>query len=51
MKIAIQGVKASFHDVAARKYFADREIEPVECPSFKTLSQSLKNREREFDRG
>jgi prephenate dehydratase len=43
VKIAIQGVKASFHDVAARKYFSNHEIEPVECPSFKTLSLSLKN--------
>ena len=42
MKVGIQGVKASFHDVAARKFFAGREIAPVECASFKALAESLR---------
>jgi prephenate dehydratase len=40
-KVAIQGIKASFHDVAARKFFDGREIALVECPSFQALCQSL----------
>lgn len=43
MKVGIQGVKASFHDVAARKFFAGREFTPVECQSFKALAQSLRD--------
>ena len=34
MKIAIQGEKGSFHDVAARQYFGSDKIELVECPTF-----------------
>jgi prephenate dehydratase len=34
MKIAIQGEKGSFHDVAARQYFGSDTIELVECPTF-----------------
>lgn len=41
MNVGIQGVRACFHDVAARKYFGDRAIVPVECQSFKSLAQSL----------
>lgn len=33
MKVAIQGQKASFHDIAARKYFSE-DIEVVACDSF-----------------
>jgi len=40
-KIAIQGVKASFHEEAALKYFGD-DIETVECESFKKTCEVLK---------
>jgi len=40
MKIAIQGGKASFHEIAARKYFGP-EISIVECRTFKELCQQL----------
>jgi prephenate dehydratase len=48
LKIAIQGVRASFHDVAARHYFSDTEIEALECPSFKNLCENLANRQADF---
>jgi prephenate dehydratase len=44
LAVAIQGIRASFHDVAARKYFSDREIEPVECASFRALCAALAER-------
>jgi prephenate dehydratase len=40
MKIAIQGGKASFHDIAARKYFG-KDIQIVECQTFKELCKQL----------
>jgi prephenate dehydratase len=43
IKVGIQGVKASFHDVAAVQYFAGRELIQIECPSFKVLGQKLES--------
>lgn len=40
MKIAIQGFKASFHEIAAFKYFG-KEIETIECESFQELFDSM----------
>ncbi len=40
-KIAIQGIAASFHEVAAFNYFGDA-IETVECLSFHDLCEALK---------
>jgi len=48
LKIGIQGAAASFHDVAARKFFSPEEIEVVECSSFKILCESLASRESKF---
>ena len=44
MKVGIQGVKASFHDVASRKYFSDVKVESVECSSFSMLFQVLEDK-------
>ena len=41
IKVAIQGVKGSFHEEAAYKYFGE-EIETVECESFKKTCELLK---------
>ncbi len=41
MKLAIQGVKASFHHEAAQKFFPGESLELAECPSFRRLAQSL----------
>ena len=43
LKIGIQGVKASFHDVAARQYFGNDKIELVEFRDFRSLSQAVAN--------
>ena len=40
MKIAIQGGRASFHDIAARKYF-NEEIETVKCRTFRQICTEL----------
>ncbi len=42
MKIAIQGIKGSFHDIAAREYFAGKEIEPVCCGTFEAVFEAMK---------
>lgn len=42
LKIAIQGITASFHEVAALTYFQE-PIDTVECLSFHQLCESLKN--------
>jgi prephenate dehydratase len=42
LRIAIQGIATSFHEVAAMSYFQE-PIETVECLSFHQLCESLKN--------
>lgn len=53
LRIGIQGVKAAFHEVAARKYFtgADRpiELEFVECATFPRLCQALQKGETDYN--
>ncbi len=46
-KIAIQGIKASFHEEAAYKFFG-RDIQTIECNSFKQTCEKLENREADF---
>lgn len=46
-RVAIQGIKASFHEEAALKFF-NEEIETVECSSFKKTCEVLKNKEADF---
>lgn len=36
-RIAIQGVAGCYHETAARRYFADREVETLPCMSFDEL--------------
>ncbi|MCO5233014.1 MAG: prephenate dehydratase [Chitinophagales bacterium] len=40
IKIAIQGFKASFHEIAAFKYFG-KDIETIECETFQALFDSM----------
>ncbi|MFI3320088.1 MAG: prephenate dehydratase domain-containing protein [Rikenellaceae bacterium] len=40
-QVTIQGVSGCFHEEAARKYFADEEIETVECKSFNDLFKRM----------
>ena len=39
-KVSIQGIKGSFHEDAARKYF-NEEIEIVECKSFRSVCELI----------
>lgn len=47
LKIAIQGITASFHEVAALTYF-NEPIDTIECLSFHQLCESLKNGSSDF---
>jgi prephenate dehydratase len=47
IKVAIQGIATSFHEVAALTYF-QTPIETVECLSFHALCESLKNGKSDF---
>jgi prephenate dehydratase len=47
LKVAIQGIATSFHEVAALTYF-DGPIHTVECLSFHALCESLKNSESDY---
>lgn len=38
MKVAIQGIKGCNHYVAAKKYFAGKDIETIDCDTFKELA-------------
>ncbi|MBD5356007.1 MAG: prephenate dehydratase [Bacteroides sp.] len=40
-KVAIQGIAGCFHDMAARQYFTDCEVEPVPFDSFPVLFDAL----------
>lgn len=47
-RIAIQGVRASFHDVATRKYFKDTPMDIIECSTFRLLCEKLANGEADY---
>ena len=44
MKVAIQGIKGSFHDIVAKQFFGN-DIQLVECMSFAEIPILLKNNE------
>ena len=46
-RVAIQGIKASFHEEAAIKFFGE-DIDTIECNSFKQTCEVLKNKEADF---
>ncbi|MDL2281781.1 prephenate dehydratase, partial [Parabacteroides sp. OttesenSCG-928-G06] len=41
-KVAIQGIAGSYHDIAARSYFAGEEIEIVDCHSFREVIAAIR---------
>lgn len=47
LKIAIQGIATSFHEVAALTYF-NSAVESVECLSFHALCETLANKKSDF---
>lgn len=42
MKVAIQGIRGSFHDIAAHEFFGDEDIELVCCDTFEQLFAAMK---------
>jgi prephenate dehydratase len=48
MRIAIQGEKGSFHEVAARQYFTYDDIEILPCSTFDLELNTLKNGDVDF---
>lgn len=48
LKIGIQGVKAAFHDVAARQYFGNEVVELAEYRDFRSMSQAVANNKVDF---
>lgn len=41
-KIAIQGIKGSFHDIAAHQYFNGEEVELICCDTFEKVFEEMK---------
>jgi prephenate dehydratase len=46
-RVAIQGIRASFHEEAAFKYFGEN-IQTIECNSFKRTFEALLNKEADY---
>lgn len=46
-RVAIQGIRASFHEEAALQYFGEN-IQTIECNSFKQTFEALKNKEADY---
>ncbi len=46
-RVAIQGIKASFHEEAAFRFFGE-DIETIECNSFKQTCEELKNKKADY---
>ena len=47
MRIAIQGIEASFHEMAAQQYFG-KDIEVVECLTFQQLCEAVKSQKADY---
>jgi prephenate dehydratase len=46
-RVAIQGIRASFHEEAAFKYFGEN-IQTIECNSFKQTFEALQNKNADY---
>lgn len=42
-KIAIQGIRGSFHDIAAHQYFPDDDVELICCETFEDIFQAMRD--------
>ena len=45
-KVAIQGIKGSFHDIASHRYYEGEEVELVCCDSFEEVFEAVKTEPR-----
>ena len=48
MKIAIQGEKGSFHEVAARQYFEGKNLDLIPCPTFDSTIATVKKGDADY---
>jgi len=48
LKIAIQGIESSFHDMAVQKLFPSENVQLVECTSFEKVTESISNFEADY---
>lgn len=48
LKVGIQGIKASFHDMATHAYFRERAFEIVEIRDFRTLAEKTASGELDY---
>ncbi|MDG2052397.1 MAG: prephenate dehydratase [Flavobacteriaceae bacterium] len=48
LKIAIQGIESSFHDMAVKKMFPNKEIELIMCTSFEKVTESINDFSADF---
>ncbi len=48
MKVAIQGGRASFHEIASRKYFEGEPVEVVECRTFEDVCRQVDTEQVEY---
>jgi prephenate dehydratase len=48
LRIAIQGEKGSFHDLAARKYFSSDELHILPCKTFRAVCQQVTDSSADF---
>jgi prephenate dehydratase len=47
LRVAIQGIRASFHEEAALKYFGE-DIQTIECSSFKQTFEALQSKNADY---
>ncbi|MCD7972053.1 MAG: prephenate dehydratase [Candidatus Azobacteroides sp.] len=40
-KVAIQGIAGSYHEIVARRYFDEEEVEIIDCKTFRDVFQTL----------
>jgi len=48
LKIAIQGIESSFHDMAVQQLFPDTEIVLVACTSFKKVTKAIETKQADL---
>ncbi len=48
VRVAIQGISTSFHEVAAMTFFGESRVEPVECLTFHDLCECLDRGESSY---
>lgn len=48
LNIAIQGGVASFHEIAAERFFGEENVQTIECMTFRELCEQLKTGKADF---